>query len=324
MSTAWRTTSAPSLRLPSSGSEADAARACANCGAALGGPFCAGCGQRDAPLDPTARELAVDAAQEVLGVDGKLLTTARLLFRPGHLTVDYLAGHRVAHVGPVRIYLVCSALLFALLALQPRDGRRPRPDEFRIFGGATVVVHMDDTTAARLEHNQHTTLSERAVLRMRAAIRAGPEHHAELEQRTLNAIPQAFFLMVPAYAGVLWLIAPRPRRHYPAHLCFALHVHAFAFAALASVLGARLLVGALVRSPGAGTPAATGALNSATDVLLGTFCLAVLAYTVAAHRRVYRETWPGAVARVSGSTVLYLVLLGVAISVLLLGVLFVG
>ena len=71
--------------------------ACANCGRPLDSPYCATCGQRDVPLDPSVREIATDAAQELLGVDGKVLSTVRMLARPGRLTVDYLAGRRAAH-----------------------------------------------------------------------------------------------------------------------------------------------------------------------------------------------------------------------------------
>jgi hypothetical protein len=296
---------------------------CRNCRAALAGPYCAACGQRDVTPDPTVRELAVDAAQEMLGVDGKLAATMRRLPRPGRLTVDYLAGRRAAHVGPVRVYLVVSAVLFAVMALQPRDAGPANPDEFTLFGVARVGVTMDSVYAERVAREPRPTLNERLGLRIRTAIKAGPERHAELERRVVNTIPQAFFLLVPAYAGVVALVAPRPRRHYPAHLCYALHVHAFVFGLLSLALALRLpILGVAHAAPAGGRLAA--ALDAAQSGGLSAAVAGSLAYVWAAHRRVYGGSWAGAAVRVAASTLLYLVLVGFGVVVLLLGVLLVG
>lgn len=253
----------------------------------------------------------------MLGVDGRLLSTARLLLQPGRLTVDYLAGRRAAHVGPVRIYLACSALLFALLALRPPDPTPPR-DEFRMFGIARVSVAIPDSVATHLARSEHPTVFERALLRMRAAVRAGPDRHAELEGRIVNAVPQAFFVMVPAYAAAMWLVATRPRRHYPAHLCYAVHLHAFAFAAFAAALAAQIALqrAADVRS--------VAAINVLLQALFASASVAVLAYSLLAYRRVYGATWPGTVMRVAGSSAIYLVLLALALAALMVAVLLVG
>ena len=64
---------------------------CRNCAAALAGPYCAQCGQKDRPLNPSLFSLAGDALAEMFDVDGKLLRSIRLLFtRPGFLTKDSL------------------------------------------------------------------------------------------------------------------------------------------------------------------------------------------------------------------------------------------
>ena len=68
---------------------------CRNCSAPLDGPFCARCGQKAAPLNPTLRGLAREAALELLDVDGRIFRTVRLLLtRPGFLTREHLAGRR--------------------------------------------------------------------------------------------------------------------------------------------------------------------------------------------------------------------------------------
>jgi hypothetical protein len=66
---------------------------CLNCGRPLSGPFCSHCGQRAIPPHPTTRDLAGDAYSELVGWDGKVADTIRLLLRhPGEL----LAGCSMA------------------------------------------------------------------------------------------------------------------------------------------------------------------------------------------------------------------------------------
>jgi hypothetical protein len=90
---------------------------CENCGAVLGGPFCAQCGQRAIPPHPTVRELAGDAWNELVGWDGKFLRTVRLLvLRPGELTRSAIEGRRARFITPVRLYLICSVLYFVVSA----------------------------------------------------------------------------------------------------------------------------------------------------------------------------------------------------------------
>jgi uncharacterized protein DUF3667 len=96
------------------------ATVCLNCGASLDGPFCAHCGQRALPPHPTTRELAGDAYQELVGWDGKVADTIRLLLRhPGELTRRMLDGQRSRYISPVRLYLTCSVLYFLAVAAVP-------------------------------------------------------------------------------------------------------------------------------------------------------------------------------------------------------------
>lgn len=65
----------------------------------------------------SVRELAATAADDLLSWDSRLLRTVRaLMLRPGHLTREYLAGRRVDHVPPFRLYLLASAVNLGLAA----------------------------------------------------------------------------------------------------------------------------------------------------------------------------------------------------------------
>ena len=59
-----------------------------------------------------------EATGRYIAYDGKFWKTlAALLFWPGFLTREYLAGRRRRYIGPARLFLVSSLVLFATLRL---------------------------------------------------------------------------------------------------------------------------------------------------------------------------------------------------------------
>src|SRR5215213_5872072 len=87
-------------------------RACPSCGTALVGDYCHGCGEKR----PEARDLSVrhfvkDAAAEVTSLDSKLYHTLHaLVFRPGLLTVEWIAGRRGRYLKPLNLVLALFAV----------------------------------------------------------------------------------------------------------------------------------------------------------------------------------------------------------------------
>lgn len=86
-----------------------------NCDAAVHGPYCAQCGQATVHELPTLREFAHEYLHHYVAADGKLLPTLKLLlFKPGQLTLEYLAGRRQRYVKPLSLY-VTSAFYFSFV-----------------------------------------------------------------------------------------------------------------------------------------------------------------------------------------------------------------
>jgi hypothetical protein len=87
---------------------------CPNCGAARAGLYCQECGQkRAAPQELAARHLLKDVLHEVTDLDSKVFRTFKaLLFKPGLLTAEFLAGRRGRYLSPVKLYLIVSAVYF--------------------------------------------------------------------------------------------------------------------------------------------------------------------------------------------------------------------
>ena len=95
---------------------------CHNCGAAVSGNFCPECGQETTLHVASAREFLHEFIGHYVALEGKLWKTlALLLFRPGKLTAEYIAGRRARYVQPLRIYLTLSILFFALLRFGPHE-----------------------------------------------------------------------------------------------------------------------------------------------------------------------------------------------------------
>ena len=183
---------------------------CPNCGAALDGAFCAQCGQKVAPLNPSFGEFLHDLFHELAHFDGKIVQSVRLLLtRPGFLSREQFEGRRARYVAPIRLYLVFSLLYFAVAAFAPA-------------AGMTVTV-----TPGPGEDPQEATARQ-----------------AELQRAAGEAIthwaPRAMFFLVPVFAGLVALAARRSGRNYPQHLYFAMHVHAAWFFAGAVAVAARL------------------------------------------------------------------------------------
>jgi len=86
---------------------------CENCGAQLHGHWCSQCGQPAIDYRRSFRHVIVDLLDEFLNWDSKFFATIGLLvIRPWKLTNQFLAGHRVRYVHPLRLYLLASILFF--------------------------------------------------------------------------------------------------------------------------------------------------------------------------------------------------------------------
>ncbi|OSZ71982.1 hypothetical protein CAP39_00930 [Sphingomonas sp. IBVSS1] len=89
---------------------------CANCGAALSGPFCGQCGQR-AHLHRSVGEVFHEFLHGITHFDGKAWTTLPMLvFRPGKLTRAYIEGQRARYIAPVPLFLLVVFLMFFVLS----------------------------------------------------------------------------------------------------------------------------------------------------------------------------------------------------------------
>lgn len=86
--------------------------ACENCATPLQGQFCHGCGQAaHNPLRSFGHALE-EVFESFWHLDGRVFRTLRDLLVPGRVPANYLAGHRVGYIPPLRLFMVLTLLAF--------------------------------------------------------------------------------------------------------------------------------------------------------------------------------------------------------------------
>jgi hypothetical protein len=180
------------------------------------------------------RELFGEAFAEFSGWDGKFAETIRsLVRRPGFLTLEFLAGRRMRHISPLRLYLSSSLVFFLLADAAPNlktsfIGLRPSP--------GAIVLQKDDSPpkdAALLTPEERAEILrqlETSPAYIRPLMRQALQDPKALQANIFAAMPKALFALLPVFALIVSLFY-RGRR-FADHLYFAIHLHAFVFVAL--------------------------------------------------------------------------------------------
>lgn len=219
--------------------------ACPNCFAETAGNFCHQCSQETTLHPPSAREFLHEFIGHYVALEGKLWQSLWLLLvRPGRLTLEYIQGRRVRYVQPLRLYLTFSLLFFALVKFSGvpliQTGHAPPP----ALGRAAVATApaRPAPELAPQQKNEVVTALGTAAERVHAGW--GAKVARFLDQPTdaiITALtntffaygPYALFALMPVFALLLKLLYLGSGRRYGAHLLFALHANAFAFAMMA-------------------------------------------------------------------------------------------
>jgi hypothetical protein len=235
---------------------------CDNCGAAVTDRYCAACGQRLEPPLHSLWHFAQAATEDLTHADSRLWRTlGALLFRPGYLTREFLAGRRARYLPPVRLYLVISVVFF-LWASTTHEVRVLQISEPDHGPTKTVLTPLDEDTFGKAlpgesaeQHAERVCSSgvnydgpwrERVQpAAHRACVRLVLDKGRSLPEAFMHNVPRALFIFLPLLAGVMTLMYWRPRHYYVEHLLLFVHNHAFVFlllllAGLASALLAPL------------------------------------------------------------------------------------
>jgi hypothetical protein len=89
---------------------------CLNCGTTLQGKYCHNCGQENLEIKESFGHMMNHAISDYFHFDHQFFHTLKpLLFKPGYLTNEYMAGRRAQYLHPVKMYIFISIVYFLLL-----------------------------------------------------------------------------------------------------------------------------------------------------------------------------------------------------------------
>jgi hypothetical protein len=259
--------------------------ACLNCGHPLTGPYCAECGQKRRDTDPTLREFLHETTAELVDWDGKIPSTLKaLFFRPGALTVDFLAGRRARWLQPLRLYLICSLAFFVSKPMGESISRRSGREVAKI-----TITNPDGSKALTPDDLKEIEAGVPARVFGRDRLVRAAGNSAQLNREIDAALPRAMFILLPVFALLTMLAWRRRLPRYPAHLYLALHLHSAWFGAFAVLT----IVQAFFASE-----AVVGVVGTAVLVYAAT-------YGLLAVRRVFGESWARTIAKAAVVGVTY-------------------
>jgi hypothetical protein len=182
----------------------------------------------------SAWHFTLEATEDLTHADSRLWRTlSALVFKPGFLTREFLAGRRARYLPPLRLYLVLSVVFFLSIGSH---------QETKVVtvkkGGAVIMAPADNIVNAPLKPGE--TPEQRAQRAcnidyngfgnsfLRPFMRQNCEKLVEDQGRTvgenfMHNIARAMFIFLPVLALLMKLMYWRPRRY------FVVHTHAFAF-----------------------------------------------------------------------------------------------
>jgi len=222
-----------------------------------------------------------EATEVVTHADSRLWRTLRaLLFQPGFLSQQFLAGRRASYLSPFRLYFVLSVLFFLMVSI---THTHPTPPAIAPTSVATAPQVPESSAHGPAPKSPceaavgHSLIPGADKLRqpfVAACIKSQADNGRELREIFIRNLGRAMFVLLPLIAAFMKLLYWRPARSYVTHLMLLLHFHAFAFLLFASLLAAQRWVHA--------------------DTVRGVVLIAVIGwvpyYLYRSMRRVYAET----------------------------------
>lgn len=279
-------TSQPPDSLDFDKSSPDSVSRCPNCGEAAPGNFCSACGQETAKKPQNLSDFLHGRIAQYVTREGQFRQTlTKLLFAPGALTVDYLAGRRARYLRPFQLYLMASVIVFASVQFFGLNL------SLRFYGNQGVHFLRSTRPAMDQDHGYGLRLSPVQIVQdhfdtpgvRRFTAMSFEERFIFLRARRALYVSSLVLFLVPAFALTLGLFYRNRRRPYAEHLVFGLHCQTF------------LLFTLLVEAK---LPA----------VLADALSYWVIAYFTIALKRVYGGTWIETLGRGSIILMLYFVI----------------
>ena len=282
---------------------------CKNCDHQFTGKYCSNCGQSVKELERPIRFMIADFMGTIITFDTRLVKTlVTILFKPGFLTLDFLAGKRARYMPPFRFYLFISFVMFLLMSTVTNQSIKNNYDDTKeelktgteaLTAIADSVKHSNDSVYVVTREAIKTELDSAAIdssdidgvdeiVSTIEEVVEGVENDESKYGKTakmirdypglyINKLYQftswSLFLFMPIFAFFLWISFFRTRKLFIGHLIFALNIHSFIFTITAIVIAVNLI------------------FKNYPTAWIGYLYFLVPIYQVIGARRLYKRKW---------------------------------
>lgn len=224
-------------------------KTCLNCNHVVENKYCPNCGQENTETRQSFHYLFTHFVEDLTHYDGSFWKTIKaLLFKPGRLTLEYLAGKRKLYVPPVKLYIFISFVAFLLPNILPKfsfvedvDSNKKTEstkDEIEIDDQEVVVFNGPGITSLKQLDSIQNSLPETEKLtwaeyetykftikNKEKATKA--ESREQIKENLKHNLPKVLFLYMPLFAFFLWLFHNKKKWYYFDSGVFTLHYFGF-------------------------------------------------------------------------------------------------
>ena len=230
---------------------------CKNCEHTFEGKFCPNCGQSVFEYQRPFRFLLVDFTGNLFAFDTRFWKSLKALtIKPGRLTKDFIQGKRARYMPPFRFYIFVSFLFFFIfsgfLGNEVSVSDKNKQEVYKVLDQArTNAIPIEEVTidsSAPKENtfnvefgNNASELSseenEEKLTKIKDGIIKAMENPKIYMNSFLKFLSWCLLLLMPVYAGILWIFNRKTAPYYYSHLILAVNQHSFWFLILSLYFG---------------------------------------------------------------------------------------
>ena len=266
---------------------------CKNCDTSFQGHYCPNCGQSVKDLDIPFKVLIFDIMANMWAFDTRVFKTLKsLLFKPGDMALDYVAGRRARYMPPFRLYIFISFIFFLLLNISVTKSVNRDWDLLTVRERSDTVKDVRNSVISITKDSDSESDNK-----LKGFIEKIESNKGYYVTRFLTILSWSMFLLMPLYAFFLWLLFRKNQRFFLVHFIFAINQHALLFIIFITLLSINLIFPHKSTFP--------------ESWLLLLFPI----YIVIGSRKLYNRKWISTILRLTTAQFMYMLVLSVAIGV---------